>query len=190
MNTHAVLKTSMTDFPVGTAKAVFGMGCFWGVERLFWQQQGVVSTACGYSGGARVNPTYEQVCTGATGHAEVVLVVYCPKQISYTELLTLFWENHNPTQGMRQANDIGSQYRSMIFCQDETQLHDALASKEQYQTRLDASNGGVITTEIKMAEPFYYAEGYHQQYLHKNPNGYCNLQTLAKTGFPTLDSAV
>lgn len=190
MNSHAVLNTSMTEYPEGAAKVLFAMGCFWGVEKLFWQQRGVVTTACGYSGGARVNPTYEQVCTGATGHAEVVLVVYCPKQITFGELLKLFWENHDPTQGMRQGNDIGSQYRSLIGCYTEEQLHEALATKELYQQQLHAAAMGDITTEVVMAPPFYYAERYHQQYLFKNPNGYCNMQTRAKTGLPSFSETI
>lgn len=185
---HAVLGTSMTEFPEGSEKAVFGMGCFWGVERLFWQQQGVITTACGYSGGRRAEPTYEQVCSGATGHAEVVLVVFSAEQIQYSDLLRLFWENHNPTQGMRQANDIGSQYRSVIYCFDDEQLLLANASRDVYQRQLSSVDDLAITTEIEPAPPFYYAEQFHQQYLHKNPGGYCNMQSVVKTGLPRLEN--
>lgn len=184
---HAVLGTSMQPpFPAGTQEAVFGMGCFWGAERLFWQQPGIHVTAVGYSGGYTPNPTYEEVCSGRTGHNEVVKVVFWPEQISYQELLRLFWENHNPTQGMRQANDRGTQYRSGIYCLTDDQLQAAQASREQYQQRLKREELGEITTEIVSAGPFYYAEVYHQQYLAKNPGGYCNLQTLAKSGLPPL----
>lgn len=183
---HQVLGTSMTEFPTGTKKALFGMGCFWGAERLFWQQPGVYTTAVGYSAGFTPNPTYEEVCSGLTGHNEVVLVVFWPEQISYGEVLRLFWENHNPTQGMRQANDRGTQYRSGIYCFDNEQRQLAEASRAAYQQRLVAQSAGTVTTEIVDAGAFYYAEPYHQQYLSKNPNGYCNLQTLSKSGLPAL----
>ncbi len=184
---HAVLNTSMVNYPEGTEKAIFAMGCFWGVERLFWQLDGVVTTACGYIGGARANPSYEQVCSGATGHAEAVLVVYRPEVINYSQLLKYFWEYHNPTQGMRQGNDRGSQYRSAIFVTSSHQALLAEASKQQYQQRLNERGGPAITTEILPAPPFYMAEPYHQQYLYKNPNGYCNMQSIQKTGLPEWD---
>jgi peptide-methionine (S)-S-oxide reductase len=156
-------------------RAVFGMGCFWGAERLFWQLPGVHVTAVGYAGGNVENPTYKQVCTGTTGHAEVVLVLYDPAVTSYDKLLRVFWESHNPTQGMRQGNDRGSQYRSTIFCNGAEQLAVAEESAEAYQLALSRANKGRITTEIGEAPPFYYAEDYHQQYLAKNPNGYCGI---------------
>jgi len=164
------------DFPDGTETAVFGMGCFWGAERKFWELDGVHSTAVGYAGGATPNPTYEETCSGRTGHTEVVLVAYNPAQVSFDTLLTIFWENHDPTQGMRQGNDRGTQYRSAIFVNDE-QLPATLASKERYQEVLTTAGYGPITTEIRsLAEaPFFYAEGYHQQYLAKNPGGYCGI---------------
>jgi len=162
-------------FPDGLARAMFGMGCFWGVERKFWVAPGVYSTAVGYAGGATPNPTYEEVCSGMTGHNEVVLVVYDPKQISYEQLLAVFWENHDPTQGMRQGNDAGTQYRSGIYAFDADQLAAAEASKAAYGPRLAAAGYGAITTEIVAAPAFYYAEDYHQQYLAKNPNGYCGI---------------
>ena len=183
---HQVLGTSLTEFPAGTTKALFGMGCFWGAERLFWQEAGVYTTAVGYSAGFTPNPTYEEVCSGLTGHNEVVLVVFRPEEVDYTELLRLFWENHNPTQGMRQANDRGTQYRSGIYCFDRSQRELAEASRAAYQRRLEERSAGAVTTEIVDAGPFYYAEPYHQQYLAKNPNGYCNLQTLSKSGLPAL----
>ncbi|WP_437882610.1 peptide-methionine (S)-S-oxide reductase MsrA [Pseudomonas sp. LRF_L74] len=163
-------------FPSGLQQAVFAMGCFWGVERRFWQQPGVWSTAAGYAGGLTPNPTYEEVCSGLTGHTEVVLVVFDPRQIAYDDLLKLFWEAHDPTQGMRQGNDTGTQYRSAIYCQDEKQLSAALESQERFQAQLDKAGLGAITTQISLAPPFYYAEAYHQQYLAKNPNGYCGLR--------------
>jgi peptide-methionine (S)-S-oxide reductase len=187
---HQVLGTSLTEFPAGTTQALFGMGCFWGAERLFWQESGVFTTAVGYSAGFTPNPIYEEVCSGQTGHNEVVLVVYWPEQISYAELLRLFWENHNPTQGMRQANDRGTQYRSGIYCFDKEQRGLAEASRAAYQVRLEARSAGTVSTEIVDAGPFYYAEPYHQQYLAKNPNGYCNLQTLSKSGLPALGEIV
>ncbi len=159
----------------GTARAMFAMGCFWGAERRFWQTPGVVSTAVGYAGGATPNPTYHQVCTGTTGHAETVLVVFDPARVSYADLLKVFWENHDPTQGMRQGADLGPQYRSAIFTLDEGQASAARASRDAYQRRLSEEGYGPITTEIAPAREFYYAEDYHQQYLAKNPSGYCGL---------------
>jgi peptide-methionine (S)-S-oxide reductase len=161
--------------PAGMEQAVFGMGCFWGAERLFWQLPGVYSTAVGYAGGQTPNPTYEEVCTGLTNHAEVVLVVFDPKRISYEQLLKAFWEGHNPTQGMRQGNDEGSQYRSTIYAYGAAQLGAAKQSKALFQDALSKAGRGMITTEIRPAPEFYYAEDYHQQYLGKNPNGYCGL---------------
>ena len=173
---HEVLGTPLTPpFPEGYERAVFGMGCFWGAERVFWQAEGVYTTAVGYAGGVTPNPTYEEVCSGRTGHTEAVLVVFDPAKTSYEEMLRLFWENHDPTQGMRQGNDVGTQYRSAVYWTSEAQRDAALASRETYQERLRASGYGDITTEIAQAGPFYYAEGYHQQYLAKNPNGYCGL---------------
>lgn len=162
-------------FPVGMARAVFGMGCFWGAERKFWQIEGVYSTAVGYAGGHTPNPTYREVCGERTGHAEVVLVVYDPAAVSYERLLQVFWENHDPTQGMRQGNDVGTQYRSVVYCYDEAQRRAAETSCENYQERLTAAGYGPITTEIREAPEFYYAEDHHQQYLAKNPGGYCGL---------------
>lgn len=162
-------------FPAGLQTALFGLGCFWGAERRFWQQPGVWTTAVGYAGGHTPNPTYEETCSGLTGHAEVVLVVFDPKLTSYEELLKVFWEVHNPTQGMRQGNDIGSQYRSAIYCSDDQQLAAARRSQEQFQAELRKAGLGEITTEIAPAPIFYYAEAYHQQYLAKNPEGYCGL---------------
>jgi peptide-methionine (S)-S-oxide reductase len=179
---HFILETSLSEFPSESQKALFGMGCFWGAERLFWQQPGIFTTAVGYAAGLTPNPTYEEVCSGLTGHNEVVLVVYDPEKICYLDLLRLFWQNHNPTQGMRQANDRGTQYRSGIYCFDQAQLELARSLLDVYQQQLAAT----VTTEIQMVGEFYYAEPYHQQYLAKNPQGYCNLQTLAKTGFPPL----
>lgn len=162
-------------FPAGLQQAVFAMGCFWGAERRFWQQPGVYSTAVGYAGGYTPNPTYEEVCSGLTGHTEVVLVVFDPQVTDYAALLKVFWEAHNPTQGMRQGNDSGTQYRSAIYCQGSDQLSAALASQEAFQQALTATGLGPITTEIAAAPAFYYAEAYHQQYLAKNPGGYCGL---------------
>lgn len=162
-------------FPAGTARAMFGMGCFWGAERKFWQASGVYATAVGYAAGYTPNPTYEEVCSGQTGHNEVVLVIYDPEQISYEKLLAIFWESHDPTQGMRQGNDAGTQYRSGIYPFDAAQKQAAEASRAAYQERLQAAGYGAITTEILDAPPFYYAEEYHQQYLGKNVNGYCGL---------------
>lgn len=162
-------------FPPGLEMAVFGMGCFWGAERRFWQQEGVFSPSVGYSAGFTPNPTYEEVCSGQTGHNEVVLVVYDPKIISYEQLLKVFWESHNPTQGMRQGNDAGTQYRSGIYVYSEQQRELAEASRDIYQIALKKGGYETITTEILPAPEFYYAESYHQQYLAKNPNGYCGL---------------
>jgi peptide-methionine (S)-S-oxide reductase len=162
-------------FPKGTALAQFGMGCFWGAERVFWETPGVYATAVGYAGGDTPNPTYEEVCTGLTNHTEAVLVVYDPKVVSYEELLKRFWESHDPTQGMRQGNDAGTQYRSAIYTYGDEQLQAALKSKQAFQEALKKKGYGPITTEIRPAPEFYYAEDYHQQYLAKNPNGYCGL---------------
>ena len=162
-------------FPEGMETAVFGLGCFWGAERKFWQQKGVFTTAVGYAGGMTPNPTYQEVCSGMTGHNEVVLVVFDPKVISYDGLLKVFWESHNPTQGMRQGNDVGTQYRSGIYTYSDEQKQLAEASRDRYQAALKSSGYGTITTEIIEAPPFYYAENYHQQYLAKNPGGYCGL---------------
>ena len=162
-------------FPEHLSQAVFGLGCFWGAERRFWETPGVFTTAAGYAGGITQNPTYEEVCSGMTNHTEAVLVIYDPKTISDEALLRVFWEGHDPTQGMRQGNDMGSQYRSAIYCSDDAQLETALASRDRYQAALDAARAGKITTEIRRANTFYYAEHYHQQYLAKNPNGYCGL---------------
>ena len=162
-------------FPEGMETAVFGLGCFWGAERKFWQLAGVYTTAAGYAGGYTPNPTYKEVCSGLTGHNEVVLVVFDPGVISYESLLKVFWEAHDPTQGMRQGNDRGTQYRSAIYCAGAAQLKAALASRERYQASLAAGGLGAITTEILEAPEFYYAEEYHQQYLAKNPGGYCGL---------------
>jgi peptide-methionine (S)-S-oxide reductase len=162
-------------YPAGMEVAVFGMGCFWGAERKFWQQNGVFITAVGYAAGITPNPTYQEVCSGKTGHNEVVYVVYDPKVISYEALLKVFWENHDPTQGMRQGNDVGTQYRSGVYYYSEAQRELAEASKTAYQEALSKAGYGVITTEILEAPKFYFAEAYHQQYLAKNPNGYCGL---------------
>lgn len=163
-------------YPEGTRKALFGLGCFWGAERKFWQMgEGVWVTAVGYAGGVTPNPTYEEVCSGLTGHTEVVLVVHDPAKLSYEDLLKAFWENHDPTQGMRQGNDIGTQYRSAIYIFDEEQRAAAERSRDAYQKSLAANGYGPVTTEIREAPPFYFAEDYHQQYLAKNPAGYCGL---------------
>ncbi len=162
-------------FPPGLELALFGMGCFWGAERCFWQRQGVYATAVGYAGGFTPNPTYEEVCTGRTGHAEVVRVVFDPAVLSYAALLRIFWENHDPTQGMRQGNDVGTQYRSAIYGYGPAQLAAAETSRRTYQAALTAAGHGAVTTEIREAPEFYYAEDYHQQYLAKNPHGYCGL---------------
>ncbi|XP_048793438.1 mitochondrial peptide methionine sulfoxide reductase isoform X3 [Lagopus muta] len=173
---HHVNGNRMVEpFPEGTQMAIFGMGCFWGAERKFWRQKGVYSTHVGYAGGYTPNPTYKEVCSGRTGHMEAVRVVYQPENISFEKLLKVFWENHDPTQGMRQGNDIGTQYRSAIYTFSPEQMEAALKSKEEYQKVLTESGFGAITTEIREAPEFYYAEDYHQQYLSKNPNGYCGL---------------
>ena len=168
-------------YPEGLETAMFGMGCFWGVERLFWKLPGVWVTAAGYAGGLTPNPTYEEVCSGRTGHAEAVLVVFNPHEISYAELLKVFWENHDPTQGMRQGNDIGTQYRSAIYVYDEGQRRTAQTSREAYDAALQARGFGPITTEIAPAPEFYFAEGYHQGYLAKNPGGYCGIGGVGVT---------
>jgi peptide-methionine (S)-S-oxide reductase len=179
---HLILdKPLHGPFPDHLEKAVFGMGCFWGVERIFWQLDGVYTTAAGYAGGSTPNPTYREVCSGRTGHAEVVLVVFDPEIISYEELLRVFWENHDPTQGMRQGNDRGTQYRSAIYCFNEEQLKLAEASRDAYQKQLGQAGFAEITTEIDEAGEFYYAEDYHQQYLAKNPAGYCGVKGTGVT---------
>jgi len=173
---HEVLDAPIAPpFPDGLQQAVVGMGCFWGAERVFWRAPGVYTTAVGYAGGFTKNPTYEEVCSGRTGHTEAVLVVFDPEQTSYEEILRLFWENHDPTQGMRQGNDQGTQYRSAIFTADDAQRAAAESSRTAFQSELAGAGYGDITTEIAEAGPFYYAEPYHQQYLAKNPNGYCGL---------------
>ncbi|MFO7695393.1 MAG: peptide-methionine (S)-S-oxide reductase MsrA [Vicinamibacterales bacterium] len=173
---HLVLGTPLVPpFPAGLETAVVGLGCFWGAERKFWQTEGVYSTAVGYAGGVTPNPTYEEVCSGLTGHTEAVLVVFDPNVVSFDRLLKVFWESHDPTQGMRQGADTGTQYRSAIYARSETQLDAGQASRDAYQARLTAAGRGPITTEIVPAGEFYYAEDYHQQYLAKNPNGYCGL---------------
>ena len=172
---HTVLGNPLDSHPDNLAVAYFGLGCFWGAERVFWRAPGVWSTAVGYQGGHTPNPTYEETCSGRTGHTEAVRVVYDPTLISYDALLKLFWENHDPTQGMRQGNDLGTQYRSAIYCSTPAQLEAARASREMFQAALSAAGRGSITTEILEAGPFYFAEAYHQQYLDKNPGGYCGL---------------
>jgi len=173
---HAVLGTRLEPpFPEGFERAVFGMGCFWGAEKCFWQAPGVYTTAVGYAGGYTPNPTYEEVCSGRTGHTEAVLVVFDPARTDYGALLRIFWESHDPTQGMRQGNDVGTQYRSAIYAHGAAQRDAALASRDAYQARLAAAGHGPITSEIADAPEFYYAEDYHQQYLAKNPGGYCGL---------------
>ena len=162
-------------FPAGMERAVFGLGCFWGAERLFWTIPGVYSTAVGYAGGETKNPSYDEVCTGMTNHTEAVLVVYDPQRVSYENLLKVFWEGHDPTQGMRQGNDSGTQYRSAIYAYGDAQLQSAFSSKGIFEKELEKKGHGKITTEIRPAPEFYYAEDYHQQYLAKNPNGYCGL---------------
>jgi len=174
--THFVLGTPLEPpFPEGVETAIFGMGCFWGAERGFWQAPGVYTTAVGYAGGSTPNPTYEEVCSARTGHNEVVLVAYRPEEISYDKLLRIFWEGHDPTQGMRQGNDVGTQYRSGIYATSDAQRQAAEASRERFQERLGTAGYGDITTEIVDAPEFFYAEDYHQQYLAKNPNGYCGI---------------
>jgi peptide-methionine (S)-S-oxide reductase len=173
---HTVLGTPLAPpYPAGSEIADFALGCFWGAERIFWQIPGVITTAVGYEGGFTPNPTYEEVCSGRTGHTEAVRVLYDPARISYEQLLKAFWEGHDPTQGMRQGNDVGTQYRSAIYTFSPEQHAAAEATREAYQRQLDAAGLGKITTEIRDAPPFYFAEGYHQQYLAKNPNGYCGL---------------
>jgi peptide-methionine (S)-S-oxide reductase len=175
-DTHFVNQHRLTPpFPDGLERALFGMGCFWGAEKKFWSVPGVYSTAVGYAGGHTPNATYREVCTGMTGHNEVVLVVFDPKVVAYDDLLKVFWENHDPTQGMRQGNDAGTQYRSGIYYFDDAQRRSAERTRDAFQTRLKASGYGAITTEIVPAPDFYYAEDYHQQYLAKNPDGYCGL---------------
>ena len=188
MNKHFVNNNTVTPpYPDGTEQAIFGMGCFWGPERLFWQTQGIFSTAVGYAGGHKENPSYDEVCMDTTGHAEVVLVVFNKEMINFKKLLEIFWESHNPTQGMRQRSDVGSQYRSAIYANSTKQLKLAEESLEAYQMKLDSARNdekiqfkskilGKITTEIKMLDKFYFAEDYHQQYLAKNPNGYCSMK--------------
>jgi len=172
---HVTGHQLLPPYPADLQRALFGLGCFWGAEKRFWQQPGVYTTAAGYAGGYTPNPTYEEVCSGLTGHNEVVLVVYDPQRVSYTTLLRVFWEAHDPTQGMRQGNDRGTQYRSGIYCHDDRQLALARASRDAYQQALAQRGLGPITTEIAMAPTFYFAEDYHQQYLAKNPHGYCGL---------------
>jgi peptide-methionine (S)-S-oxide reductase len=173
---HEVLGTPLKGpFPEGVDTAIFGMGCFWGAERIFWEAPGVYTTAVGYAGGFTPNPTYEEVCSGRTGHTEAVFVAFHVEQASYEDMLKLFWEGHDPTQGMRQGNDVGTQYRSAILWHDDAQRSAAESSRDAYQTVLAKAGHGQITTEIAKAGPFYYAEDYHQQYLAKNPNGYCGL---------------
>jgi len=173
---HHVLGTPIAPpFPEGTERAVFGLGCFWGAEKIFWQTPGIYTTAAGYAGGFTPNPTYEEVCSGRTGHTEAVLVVHDPAAISYEELLRLFWEGHDPTQGMRQGNDVGTQYRSAIYWTSDAQRAAAEASATRFQQALKREGYGSITTEVAEAGPFYYAEDYHQQYLSKNPWGYCGI---------------
>jgi len=174
---HAVLKGVPLEppFPAGLEEAVFGMGCFWGVERKFWKLPGVYTTAVGYAGGTTEHPTYRDVCGGRTNHAEVVRVIFDPKKVSYSDLLNTFWENHDPTQGNRQGNDVGTQYRSVIYTYSDEQRRAAEESMAAYQAQLKKAVYGPITTEIRQAPEFFYAEDYHQQYLHKNPNGYCGV---------------
>ena len=188
---HAVLGTPMTPpFPDGFKHIVVGMGCFWGAERIFWQLPGVYTTAVGYAGGITPNPSYEEVCSGMTGHTEAVLAVFDPAQTSLEVLLKAFWEGHDPTQGMRQGNDIGTQYRSGIYAADEAELEFVISSRDMFQAVLDGAGLGGITTEICLAGPFFYAEDYHQQYLHKIPWGYCGLGSTGQTcpvGVATAD---
>jgi peptide-methionine (S)-S-oxide reductase len=173
---HTVFDTPLRGpWPAGSQRAVFGMGCFWGAEKMFWKLPGVISTSVGYAGGITPNPSYEEVCSGYTGHAEVVEVIYDPSRIAYQDLLKVFWENHDPTQGMRQGNDVGTQYRSAIYTYSPAQQKAAESSRDAYQEVLTAAGYGPITTEIREAPAFYYAEDYHQQYLAKNPYGYCGI---------------
>jgi peptide-methionine (S)-S-oxide reductase len=178
----------LPPFPQGLQQAMFGMGCFWGAEKKFWRLNGVYTTAVGYAAGITPNPLYEEVCSGLTGHNEVVLVVFDPHTIDFAQLLRVFWQGHNPTLGMRQGNDMGTQYRSGIYCFGDGQLQAAKASAVIYQQQLDMAGKGVITTEILPAPTFYYAEPYHQQYLHKNPAGYCPDITFQATGLPSFPS--
>ncbi|MHB1843395.1 MAG: peptide-methionine (S)-S-oxide reductase MsrA [Deltaproteobacteria bacterium] len=179
---HAVLGTPLAPpFPAGIELCHFGLGCFWGAERLFWEREGVYSTSVGYGGGLTPNPTYEEVCSGRTGHAELVRVAFDPKRVAFAELLRLFWESHDPTQGMRQGNDVGTQYRSALYWSTEAQREAALASRMAFEARLRAAGHAAVTTELGEAPPFYYAEEYHQQYLAKNPDGYCGLQGTGVT---------
>lgn len=166
----------MPPFPEDSEQLVLGLGCFWGAERRFWTQSGVIVTAAGYAGGYTKNPTYEEVCTGLTGHTEVVLVVYQPQQVSLDTLLKVFWESHDPTQGMRQGNDVGTQYRSAIYCSDTEQLENVESTRDKYDNLLINKGYNAVTTEVKLLDQFYYAEDYHQQYLARNPNGYCGLR--------------
>ena len=190
---HHVLGVSLTPpFPEGSGRAVFGMGCFWGAEKLFWSLEGVITTAVGYAGGHTRNPTYEEVCSGRTGHAEVVSVVFDPSRIPYDELLRRFWEGHDPTQGMRQGADVGTQYRSVVLWTDPRHGELATATRDLYQRALDRVGKGGITTEVEPARAFYYAEAYHQQYLAKNPGGYCGhggtgVACPAVSAFPSAD---
>jgi peptide-methionine (S)-S-oxide reductase len=187
VDTHFVNGNRFTPpFPEGLEQAVFGLGCFWGAEKAFWQQPGVFTTAVGYAGGHTENPTYRDVCSGTTGHVEVVLVVFDPRKTTYDALLKVFWENHDPTQGMRQGNDVGTQYRSAIYTFSPEQQRAADASRAAYQDRLKEAGYGRITTEIAAAPPFYYAEEYHQQYLAKNPGGYCGLAGCGVNYTPTV----
>jgi peptide-methionine (S)-S-oxide reductase len=181
VNEHRIV----APFPAGLSEAVFGLGCFWGAEKLFWQLPGVYSTAVGYAGGQTPNPTYEEVCSGLTGHAEVLRVIYDPKVISYQALLKVFWESHDPTQGMRQGNDTGTQYRSAIYVLNDEQREEAEESKRTFQIQLKQAGKGTITTEILQAPTFYYAEDYHQQYLAKNPGGYCPSHSCGVTYAPS-----
>ncbi len=176
---HYVLGTSLqAPMPDAVEQAVFALGCFWGAERIFWRQEGVYSTAVGYAGGITANPSYQEVCSGATGHTEVVTVFFDPQKISYSKLLAIFWESHDPTQGMRQGNDTGTQYRSAIYTCNAAQLETATASAVHFQATLTSAGHATITTEIKPLQTFYYAEDYHQQYLAKNPDGYCGIGGL------------
>jgi peptide-methionine (S)-S-oxide reductase len=184
---HVVYGTPLDAPFAGMERAVFGMGCFWGAEQYFFRVPGVVSTSAGFSGGSTPNPTYEEVCTGRTGHAEVVRVIYDPHRVSYEQLLRVFWENHDPTQGMRQGNDTGTQYRSVIYTFTDAQRRAALASRDAYAAALRASGRGAITTEIRDAPPFYFAEAYHQQYCALNPHGYC---AHGGTGVPFPQAAM
>ena len=186
---HLVLGTPMEGpWPEGYKAASFGMGCFWGAEKFLWKVPGVYSTFVGYQGGHTPNPTYEEVCSGGTGHAEVAVVIYDPKVVAYDDLLKVFWENHDPTQFMRQGGDVGTQYRSAIYYFDDEQKAEAEASRERYQQALRSAGYGDIATEITPAGPFYYAEAYHQQYLHTNPNGYCN-HGFCQVGYPGAPGA-